>query len=207
MLQSINPAVSGDVGGRWGHAVACFALGALAGAGASFGTLVVVAFAMDGLHLGGALLSAALIATILAVGRELGIKVPVPYRRCQVPITWRQEMSIRRFSFVYGLSLGMGFWTLFVTSAHLGVLVGLVAEPRWGVAVLATFAYAAGKTIPLLATGSSTWSIPRTAIVHPWIWKLAARRASGWSVPAPTASSPAARILLKESMRPTGPWS
>jgi len=148
MALTINPAGSGTRT-KWLADTGVFFVGVLVGALASAAVLVG-AIGLLSLVVPSKWLPVAVLPPAgLAMLRELGLSVPVPYRSRQVPEWWRSVLSTRMVALAYGLVLGFGFATLFTTSAHLVVLLALpfVASPWivvWTVAI-----FAAGKTIVL----------------------------------------------------------
>lgn len=159
MVQTINPAVSGELGSSWARAMLGFTLGAFVGACGCFLTTLLIVIGASQAGIGRPVVAIFAAATVLAGAREVGIPVPIPYRRCQVPVAWRQQQSLWRFSFSYGATLGLGFLTLFVTSAHLAALLGVAADPSWELALVSGSLFALGKSLPLVgAVGADSHS-------------------------------------------------
>lgn len=156
MALTINPAGSGTRT-RWLADTGIFFVGALLGA---LGSAVVVSGAVGLLSLvvpRGWLPVTVLPLALLAVLRELGLRVPVPYRNRQVPEWWRSVLPTGLVSLAYGLVLGFGFATLFTSAAHTVMLLALpFVDSAW--ALLGILAiYAAGKT-SVLFLGQGTES-------------------------------------------------
>src|SRR6266536_1753922 len=170
MALTINPAGSGTRT-KWLADTGVFFVGVLVGALASAAVLVG-AIGLLSLVVPSKWLPVAVLPPAgLAMLRELGLSVPVPYRSRQVPEWWRSVLSTRMVALAYGLVLGFGFATLFTTSAHFVVLLALpfVASP-W--IVLGTFGTDLDRTPSCRPTKLISWSprLPeRTGIVsgHP----------------------------------------
>jgi hypothetical protein len=148
MALTINPAGSGTRS-KWLADTGAFFVGALLGALAS-AAVIITAVGLLSLFVPRAWLPVTVLPLAgLAVLRELGLPVPLPYRNQQVPEWWRSVLPTRLVSLAYGLVLGFGFATLFTSAAHTVVLLALpFVDSAWALlAILAV--YAAGKTIIL----------------------------------------------------------
>jgi hypothetical protein len=155
MALSITPAVSGAQR-RWWRDLSLYWSGTVLGGLASLG-LAAAAVALGTAVAGRTptLISACALAG-LALLREAGLAVPLPYRRRQVPSTWRDELPSAEMSFLYGLSLGTGFLTLFTSSTHLTFVV-LAPFAPWPVVIAAVLLYGVGKAlVVLVGTGTTT---------------------------------------------------
>lgn len=154
MVETINPAVCGTRK-RYVTSLATYFVGVTGGAGA------VVILAVSLLAVAGGVPWVALVATVCAIGmvvaRDVGVAVPVPYRRRQVPEWLRGVVPLPVTAMVFGFELGIGFLTHFTTSAHLTVmaLAGWTALSSPRAAALIVVAYAVGKTLPLALTPRS----------------------------------------------------
>lgn len=150
MVLTINPAVRGVRGST--KATMGFAIGtALAGA------FVAAVAVMVGRLIGRE--RAALVAfvlVLLAVAREAGLPLPVPYRPAQVPEVWRRRLGPWGMGVAYGGMLGTGFLTNFVTSAHLASLCGVAVAGSLAQGGLFAGLWAVGKVLPLLAAWGRT---------------------------------------------------
>jgi hypothetical protein len=145
MVLTINPAVCGVRGST--KATIGFAVGA-----AIAGALVAVVAGTVGRLIGHE--RAALVAfplVLLAVAREAGLPLPVPYRPAQVPEVWRRRLGPWSMGLAYGGVLGTGFLTHFLTSAHLAGLCGIAVAGSPPLAALFAILWMVGKVSPLLA--------------------------------------------------------
>ena len=121
-----------------------FALGALVGGVATFGTLAVLGSlaGVGGLELVAMLGVAAAIADVR--GRPI-----VPQIRHQVPEHWRRVLPLPLATFLYGVLLGLGF-TTFVYAVALWALAGIafaLGSPQAG--VLVGLAFGVGRALPI----------------------------------------------------------
>ena len=154
MVETISPVVYGTRT-RWAGALALHAAGATATA-AAFGALVALAGAMLGApwgRAGAALVAAAAVPYLL---RELlGVRVPVPQLRRQVPEWWRTYFGRPLAAFLYGAGLGVGYFTFLGHGTLVVVTVGAAStgRPLWGALVMAPFGLARGLA-PLVGVGS-----------------------------------------------------
>ena len=153
MVETITPVVHGGNRSRWVVSVLVHAAGAAATA-AVFGSLLAAAGALLGAPWGvpGIVLVAA--SAGLYVARELGVAVPVPQLRRQVPDWWRTFFPPHVAAFLYGVGLGPGFLTYLGHGTLVVVSVAAVASghPLVGAALLAPFGLARGLG-PVLAFG------------------------------------------------------
>jgi hypothetical protein len=156
MALTINPAGSGTRG-RWLADAGSFFAGVLVGALTSAAVVMGVVGLLSLLVPGAWLPLLVLPLAVPVALRELGLQVPVPYRNQQVPEWWRSVLPTGAVALAYGLMLGVGFATLFVTSAHLVVLLALpFVGSAWALLGVVA-AFAAGKTLVLyLAEGTSS---------------------------------------------------
>jgi hypothetical protein len=150
MALTINPAVSGTRK-RWLSHSASFFLGALVGG--LLALLVILAvFASLRLVLPRHWLAVTIALPIgWAVLHDLGVPLPLPYRRQQVPEGLRGVLPTGGVAFVYGLQLGVGFLTFFTYSVQLAFLFALpFLDAGWQM-FSAVGLFALGKTIVLAA--------------------------------------------------------
>jgi hypothetical protein len=121
-----------------------FALGALAGGTASFGTLGVLG-SLAGAH---GLVLVAVLGVAAAIADVRGRPI-VPQIRRQVPEHWRRVLPLPLATLLYGILLGLGF-TTFVYAVALWALAGIafvVASPQTG--ALVGLAFGAGRALPI----------------------------------------------------------
>jgi hypothetical protein len=156
MALTINPAGSGTRI-RWVVDSGVFYLGALVGALGSL-LLVAASFALLSLVLpGGWLVPAAVVLAVPPLLYQMGLPVPLPYRRRQVPEWWRNVLPLRVAAFAYGVMLGFGFATPFTSSAHSAMLLALPFLHGIGPVLAVVALFAAGKTT-VLVLGQGTVS-------------------------------------------------
>jgi hypothetical protein len=146
MVETITPVVHGGRRARWAALLALHAAGATVAAGA-FGAALGWMGSALGAPWGaaGPVVVAALAAAY--VGREaLGLRVPVPQLRRQVPDWWRTFFGFGPASFLYGLGLGVGFLTYLTHGTLVVVSAAAVAtgRPVLGMAIVAPFGAARG---------------------------------------------------------------
>src|SRR5919109_5174495 len=111
MVQTITPVVHGGRRSRWIAVVALHGLGA-ASAATAFGSMLAAVGSVLGAPWGraGGLIVGGL--AFLYTAREVfALPVPIPDRRRQVPEWWRTAFSPGTAAFLYGVGLGVGFFT------------------------------------------------------------------------------------------------
>lgn len=158
MVQTITPVVHGGRRSKWGATVVLHALGAAVSA-AAFGTALGAGGSFLAAPWGraGTLLIAG-VALLYAAREALGLPVPIPDRRRQVPEWWRSTFSANAAAFLYGLGLGVGF----LTYVRYGTLVAVSTvalasgDPVAGAMIMAAFGLARGLSIAVVWTGNST---------------------------------------------------
>jgi putative oxidoreductase len=129
------------------------AVGATATA-AVFGSLLAAAGALLGAPWGVPGVALVAVSAGLYVARELGVAVPVPQLRRQVPDWWRTFFPPHVAAFLYGVGLGPGILTYLGHGTLIVVSVAAVASghPLVGAALLAPFGLARGLG-PVVAFG------------------------------------------------------
>jgi len=146
MVETITPVVHGGRRGRWGVALALHAAGAAISA-AAFGALLALAGAALGAPWGrtGFALVAALAAFYLTE-EVLGLRVPVPQMRRQVPDWWRTFFPLAPAALLYGVGLGVGFFTYLTHGTLVVVSAAAVASgrPAAGAVLVGAFGLARG---------------------------------------------------------------
>src|SRR3954454_897913 len=111
MAQTITPVVHGARRGPWAGSVALHATGATLSA-AVLGAVLTLAGAALGAPWGRTgFVVVAVIAALYAARELMGVPVPLPNFRRQVPEWWRTFFTPRSAAFLYGLGLGVGFLT------------------------------------------------------------------------------------------------
>ena len=153
MVETITPVVHGGNRNRWVVSVLVHVAGATAAA-AVFGSLLAGVGALLGAPWGVPGLALVAVSAGLYVTRELGVAVPVPQLRRQVPDWWRTFFPPHVASFLYGVGLGPGFLTYLGHGTLVVVSVAAMASGRLlvGAALLAAFGLARGLG-PVLAFG------------------------------------------------------
>jgi len=148
MAETITPVVHGGSRSAWAMSLTLHVLGASIAA-AAFGAALGAFGALLGAPWGtaGALAVAGAAAVYLLV--ELGLRVPVPQLRRQVPDWWRTFFPPRVAAFLYGIGLGPGFLT-YLTHGTL-VVVALAAaatgRPLLGAIIVMPFGLARGLSV------------------------------------------------------------
>jgi hypothetical protein len=93
---------------------------------------------------------------LLYAARELfGMPVPVPDRHRQVPEWWRTFYSPPVAATLYGIGLGIGFFTFLTFGTFVAVSIGafLTADPARGALIVGPFGLARGLSV-ILAAGA-----------------------------------------------------
>ena len=155
MVATITPVGHGGHRGRWAGSVGLHALGAGGGA-AAFGTGLGLVGRAIGAPWGGAGLLLLAGAAALYAARELvGLPIPIPERRRQVPQWWRSTFPAPLASFLYGAGLGIGFLTYLRhgTLVAVGAAAALSGDPAVGALLLAPFGLARGLGIGITLGG------------------------------------------------------
>jgi hypothetical protein len=149
MVETITPVVYGGNRRKWGTAVAAHTVGATLSAGA-FGAVLAWAGSAVGAPWGAAGLAAvAGAAALYAVRDLLGLPLPVPQLRRQVPESWRWRFGPHVASFLYGVGLGIGFLTHVRHGTLVAVSVAAAASghPVVGAALIAPFGLSRGLSV------------------------------------------------------------
>lgn len=163
MVQTITPVVHGGRRSRWSATVALHALGATSAA-AAFGAMLAVGGSVLGAPWGRtAGLVVGSLAFLYAAREVFALRVPIPDRRRQVPEWWRTAFSPGTAAFLYGVGLGVGFFTY----VRFGTLVVASAaaissgEAVTGAAFMASFGLARGLSVSVMWSGVSTDRVQR----------------------------------------------
>ncbi|CAN5496272.1 hypothetical protein BH20ACT21_BH20ACT21_05260 [soil metagenome] len=149
MAETISPAVHGGRSLRYWRAVALHVLGAALTAAALGLVLGSVGAALGAPWLRAAPTVVAAVAILYFLREAVGLPMPVPSRRRQVPDWWRTFYSPAVSSLLYGLGLGAGFFTFlsFGTLAAVAVAALAGGSPLWGAALCAPFGAARGISV------------------------------------------------------------
>lgn len=149
MVETISPVVHGGRTKSYWSTVAVHALGA-GGAAAVVGASLGAAGAALSLRSLAPVVIAAVAALYLA--REaLGVSVPIPAGRRQVPEWWRTYFGHRTTAFLYGAGLGAGFATPLTFGTLVVVATGALVSGNWlyGTLLFAPFGLARGMSVAL----------------------------------------------------------
>jgi hypothetical protein len=146
MVETITPVVHGGRRSRWAVFLALHVAGATVAA-AAFGALLGALGELLGAPWGGAGLALVAVAGTPYLAREaVGLRVPVPQLRRQVPDWWRTFFPFGPASFLYGLGLGVGFLTFLSAGTLVVVAVAAAAggRPAVGALLMGPFGFARG---------------------------------------------------------------
>jgi hypothetical protein len=156
MVDTITPVVHGGSRRRWAGALALHALGATTSA-AVLGGLVGAAGSVLGAPWGpaGTILVVAL-ALAYAAREVVGLPVPIPDARRQVPQWWRESFSPGTTALLYGAGLGVGFATHLRhgTLVAVAALILSVGDPVLGIVAFAGFGLARSLAIGVTWTAT-----------------------------------------------------
>jgi hypothetical protein len=152
MGTTINPAVTRVSRRQWSLHVWIFAASVAAGALVSYVTLYFVIAVLRGVVGNAAAAGVVAGAIALVAGRDLGLPVPVPYRKAQVPDWIRRVAPPSLTALLYGVQLGTGFLTRFTSSAHFAFALALVFLGRGWQVFAAITAFALGKSIVIVVS-------------------------------------------------------
>jgi hypothetical protein len=149
MAETIVPVVHGGKRSSYWATVAVHTLAAGTAAAA-----VGLALGLTGMVLGapwGAVGAAALALTaaLYALREAVGLPVPIPDRRRQVPDWWRTFFSPPTAAILYGLGLGVGFLTFLTYGTFVAVAAAALVsgDPLLGIALCAPFGLARGLSV------------------------------------------------------------
>jgi hypothetical protein len=129
-------------------ACATFALGALAGAVATFGGLALLGDALGAGH--GAAVAIAVALLLAAAAGDIAGRRIVPQVRRQVPESWRRVLPLPLAAGLYGVLLGLGFTTFVLSFAVYALAAACLAlgDPQAGLVV--GLGFACGRILPVV---------------------------------------------------------
>ncbi|MGH2694204.1 MAG: hypothetical protein ACRDJJ_05240 [Actinomycetota bacterium] len=151
MVETITPAVHGGSRRRYRMSAALHALGAT-GSAAALGTVLGGVGALLGAPWGyGGAIAVAVVAAAYALRELLGVPIPIPDRRRQVPDWWRTFFSPHTSALLYGLGLGVGFLTFLSFGTFVVVALAALASgnPFVGLTLCAPFGAARAVAVIL----------------------------------------------------------
>jgi len=146
MVETITPVVHGGRRSRWAIVLGLHVAGAAVAAGA-FGAALGATGSALGAPWGAAGLVAIAGVGALYLAREaFGLPIPVPQLRRQVPDWWRTYFPFAPAAFLYGMGLGVGFFTFLAHGTLVVVSAAALAggKPTLGAILLAPFGLARG---------------------------------------------------------------
>lgn len=148
MVETITPVVHGGRRSRWAAFLGLHVAGATLAAAAFGAVLGGLGGLLDAPWGAAGLALVATIAGLYLLGEALGLRVPVPQLRRQVPDWWRSFFPFGPASFLYGLGLGVGFLTYLSHGTLAVVATAAVASgrPVVGAALMAPFGLARGAS-------------------------------------------------------------
>jgi hypothetical protein len=180
MVETITPVVHGGRTRRWALALVLHVVGAGVAA-AAFGAVLGAAGMALGAPWGAAGFVAIGALGVLYLTREaLGVRVPVPQLRRQVPDWWRTFFGFETAALLYGMGLGIGFLTFLRHGTFVVVGAAAIAtgRPLLGALLVAPFGGARGLSATVASTSRTqedgTALVGRLSSSAPWVgWRVA----------------------------------
>jgi len=167
MVETITPVVHGTRR-RFKVAVAIHTAGATLSAGV-LGVLLGSAGAAFGLEWNDVGIAVIVVVGAVYIAREaIGLQIPLPQLRRQVPEWWRTFFSPRTAAALYGLGLGAGFFTYlsFGTFAAVAAAALTSGDPLVGAALCAPFGAARGVAVIVAANPTSIDRLEAAALTR-----------------------------------------
>jgi len=167
MVETITPVVHGTRR-RFKVAVAIHTAGATLSAGV-LGVLLGSAGAAFGLEWNDVGIAVIVVVGAVYIAREaIGLQIPLPQLRRQVPEWWRTFFSPRTAAALYGLGLGAGFFTYlsFGTFAAVAAAALTSGDPLVGAALCAPFGAARGVAVIVAANPTSIDRLEEAALTR-----------------------------------------
>jgi hypothetical protein len=149
MVETIAPVVHGGRRNQYWFTVALHALGATTSAAAMGAALGGLGSLADTSWGGAGVVAVGTLSAAYLLRELVGVPVPIPHLRRQVPEWWRTFFSAPAAAFLYGLGLGIGFLT-FLSGGTLVVaaVAAFVSDSALAGAVLcAPFGLARGLAV------------------------------------------------------------
>ncbi len=171
MVETIAPVVYGSRR-SYRIAAALHGLGASL-SGALLGLALGVAGAVSGAPWGGVgYVIVAVVAALYFAREALGLPIPLPDLRRQVPEWWRTFFSPPVAALLYGIGLGVGFFTYLSYGTFVAVAAAAVAsaDPTTGAVLGGTFGLARSVAVTFAAARASTPERNAEAVDHLERW-------------------------------------
>jgi hypothetical protein len=146
MVETITPVVHGGRPSRWAPFLVLHVAGATASAAAFGAVLGGAGVLLDAPWGAAGIVLVATLAGLYLLREALGLRIPVPQLRRQVPDWWRTFFPFGPASFLYGVGLGVGFFT-YLSHGTLVVVSAAAAStgrPALGALLLGPFGLARG---------------------------------------------------------------
>lgn len=178
MVETIAPVVYGGTGRKYYTAVLLHALGATASATLLGLLLGAVGGLLGAPWEGAGPIVIAVVALVYALRELLKLPVPLPDMDQQVPDWWRTFYSHNVAALLYGLGLGVGFFTYlsFGTLAAVAAGAFVSSDPLTGMLILAPFGLMRGLSVLVNVRAEPESIVNRLAERGP---RLAARLING----------------------------
>ncbi|MGH2527235.1 MAG: MauE/DoxX family redox-associated membrane protein [Actinomycetota bacterium] len=180
MVETNTPVVHGGRTRRWALALALHVVGAGIAA-AAFGAVLGAAGMALGAPWGAAGFVAIGALGVLYLTREaLGVRVPVPQLRRQVPDWWRTFFGFGTAALLYGMGVGIGFLTFLRQGTFVVVTAAAIStgRPLLGAVLVAPFGVARGLSAVVASTSRTqedgTALVGRLSSSGSWVgWRVA----------------------------------
>ena len=151
MVDTIAPAVGGSRVQNYRLAWMTHLVGAALAAAATGAVLGLAGRLAGAPWEGMSPLLVAAVALLYATREAFGLPIPLPQGRAQVPEWWRSFFPLPVASFLYGIGLGVGFYTYLGAGTYVAVSAAAVSvgDPLAGALVCLPFGLARGLSLPL----------------------------------------------------------
>jgi hypothetical protein len=169
MVETITPVVHGGRRGSYLTSILLHTFGATLAAvvfGAALGAIGALVNAPWG-NTGA--IAIGLVSAVYLLREALNLPVPIPDRHKQVPEWWRTFYPPPVASLLYGLGLGIGFFTFLTFGTYVAVTVGALAsgDVGQGILICAPFGLARGLSVLVGARGEGASPLDDLAAT-PW---------------------------------------
>jgi hypothetical protein len=166
MALTINPAVSGSLA-KWMRQTVLFLFGVLVGGLVALFIVLMVERVLVELMPRFWVVLFVVCSIGWAILHDLGLPLPLPYRRVQVPEWFRRVLPPEAVASIFGVQLGIGFLTLPTYSSHLAFLLVLPFADSFTTMLALMGVFALGKTL-VLATTIGARSIEEVGFRFRW---------------------------------------